>query len=143
MRAVVDASAFVDVLTERLPRELARGLEVAYEQGLLAPPLLWSEVTSALHRLAAEGRMEATSARRHLELLEGAPVTRREPSRLRARAWEIADRMGWVRTYDAEYCALAEIEDIPLLTGDHRLVRGARGRLPYVVRIADEARRLA
>ena len=143
MRAVVDASAFVDVLTERLPRELARGLEVAYEQGLLAPPLLWSEVTSALHRLAAEGRMEATSARRHLELLEGAPVTRREPSRLRARAWEIADRMGWVRTYDAEYCALAEIEDIPLLTGDDRLVRGARGRLPYVVRIADEARRLA
>jgi predicted nucleic acid-binding protein len=143
MRAVVDASAFIDIITERLSRDLARGLAAAYEQGLLAPPLLWSEVTSALHRLAAEGILEASTARHHLEFLEHAAVVRREPSRLRARAWDIADRMGWVRTYHAEYCALAEIEDVALLTGDDRLVRGTRGRLPYVIRMADEARRLA
>ena len=51
--------------------------------------------------------------------------------------------MGWARTCEAEYCALAEIEDIPLLTADDRLVRAARGRLPYVLRVADEARRVA
>jgi predicted nucleic acid-binding protein len=143
MRAVVDASTVVDILTERLSRELARGLQAAYDQGLLAPPLLWSEVTSALHRLSADGSIDPAIARQHLELLEAAAITKREPSRLRARAWEIADRMGWMRTYDAEYCALAEIEDIPLLTADDRLARSARGRLPYVLRVSDEARRLA
>jgi predicted nucleic acid-binding protein len=51
--------------------------------------------------------------------------------------------MGWVRTYDAEYCALAELEDVPLITADDRLARGARRRLPYVLRLTDEAKRFA
>jgi predicted nucleic acid-binding protein len=143
VRAVLDASALIDIVTERLPRELARGFAAAYEGGLVAPPLLWSEATSALHRLAVEGLLDAESARRHHALVESTLIVRREPGALRRRAWDIADRMGWVRTYDAEYCALAELEDIPLITADERLARGARGRLPYVLHLADEAGRLA
>lgn len=142
MRAVLDASALIDIVTGRLPRALAHRFAAAYEGGLIAPPLLWSEATSALHRLAAEGSLDPGTARRQHALVEKARIARREPPRLRRRAWEIADRMGWVRTYDAEYCALAELEDVALVTGDQRLARGARGRLPYVLRLTEEAERL-
>ena len=34
------------------------------------------------------------------------------------------DQLGWAKTYDAEYVALAQILDVPLLTVDGRLARG-------------------
>lgn len=143
VRAVLDASAFVDTAIERLPRDKANAFGRGYDGGLVAPPLLWSEVTSALHRLAARGELDPAISRAHRALLEAAPIERRDPAGLRGRAWEIADRMGWGRTYDAEYCALAEFEGISLVTGDARLARGAKGRLPYVLRLDEEAARLA
>ena len=52
--------------------------------------------------------------------------------RLHERAWTIADELGWAKTYDAEYVALAEILDIPLLTLDGRLARGVEHRIRIV-----------
>jgi predicted nucleic acid-binding protein len=50
--------------------------------------------------------------------------------------------MGWTRTYDAEYCALAELLDCELVTTDGRL-RAAGQRLGYVFTPAEMAARLA
>lgn len=52
----------------------------------------------------------------------------RAPSRLGQHAWSIAERLGWAKTYDAEYLALADLLDCPLATID-RGVKDAAARL--------------
>ncbi len=42
-------------------------------------------------------------------------------------ALRIAEWLGWATTYDAEYVALAQALDAPLVTADARLARGAGG----------------
>jgi predicted nucleic acid-binding protein len=64
--------------------------------------------------------------------LLGAPIARRESRRLRREAWRIADELGWAKTYDAEYVALARLMGCPLFTIDDRLRRGA-ARLVTIV----------
>ena len=51
---------------------------------------------------------------------------------LRRRAWEIADRLGWASTYDAEYLALTLLQADAFVTMDEALARVADG----VVRLA-------
>lgn len=52
--------------------------------------------------------------------------------RLGATAWEIADRFGLAKTYDAEYLALGRLLDCRVVTLDGRLRRGTAA-LGYVV----------
>ncbi len=46
---------------------------------------------------------------------------------LRRRAWEIADRLGWASTYDAEYVALTQLQADALVTLDADLAKGVAG----------------
>ena len=41
-------------------------------------------------------------------------------------AWEIADRLGWNETYDAEYIALTKLQADALVTLDEKLARAVR-----------------
>jgi predicted nucleic acid-binding protein len=108
---------------------------------LAAPELLWSEVTSVLHEASWRGRLQPREAEEALQLVLAAPIAVRRPRDLRVRAWAIADRLGWSRTYDAEYCALAELLGCELVTADRRL-RAAGERLGYVRTLAEAAERL-
>ena len=65
-------------------------------------------------------------------MLDAAPIDARAPGRLGSDAWQLADELGWAKTYDAEYVALARILGCRLLTLDARLRRGA-DRLGFVV----------
>ena len=105
--------------------------ELAGEE-LVAPPLMWSETRSALRLRAWQGVIEPAEAREAHERLERAPVSRRSPAALGSQAWEVCDELGWARTYDAEYVALARLLRCRLVTLDNRLRRGAH-RLGLVV----------
>jgi len=97
-----------------------------------APPLMWSEARSVLHEHAWRGVVERATARMAQIRLERADVQLRDDVLLGEEAWRIADELGWAKTYDAEYLALASLLDCRLVTADARLRRGA-GRLGYVV----------
>lgn len=58
-------------------------------------------------------------------MLESGIVRERRPRRLGREAWNIADELGWTKTYDAEYLALARALDAPLATLDRRVARAA------------------
>ncbi|MGH8875481.1 MAG: type II toxin-antitoxin system VapC family toxin [Acidimicrobiia bacterium] len=92
---------------------------------LVAPPLLWPEARSALHVSLWRGLISREVGDRSLSILESGRVRERGHRRLGREAWRIADELGWAKTYDAEYLALAFLVDGRLVTFDRRLLRAA------------------
>jgi predicted nucleic acid-binding protein len=97
-----------------------------------APALMWSEARSALHESVWRGRLGAGEADRARARLEDADVELETHPGLAEESWRIADELGWAKTYDAEYVALASLLGCRLVTVDARLRRGA-DRLGFVV----------
>lgn len=90
------------------------------------PPLMWSEALSALNQAAYRRDMPASALETAVERLEALPVKTSVADRAHRRAaLAIALDLGWAKTYDAEYVALARSLDCALLTMDRRLQRGA------------------
>lgn len=94
-------------------------------EDIVAPALAWSEASSALHEAVWRGERTAQVGREALDKLVALSVAPRSPRELRSEAWRIADALGWAKTYDAEYLALASILDCDLATLDSGLRSGA------------------
>ena len=116
---IVDANVVFTMVAAPDGLALVEGEEAA------APPLLRSEVRSALHVARWRGLLEDEDARRALDLLESGSIGERRHRRLGAETWRIADELGWAKTYDAEYLALASLLSVPLATFDRRMLRTA------------------
>jgi predicted nucleic acid-binding protein len=112
------------------------GLEVLSREELFAPHLMWSEASSVLHELRWRKEISRTGSDRHMEQLTTAYVSPRRPKGLTVEAWRIADRLGWAKTYDAEYLALARMLKCRLLTIDAKL-RDAGSNFVNVIGPAD------
>jgi predicted nucleic acid-binding protein len=108
------------------------GFEEFGGEALAAPPLMWSEARSALHVLVWRSQIDQGDADVTRRRLEHAPISRRAPARLGDEAWRIATELGWAKTYDAEYVALALLLGARVVTLDARLRRGT-DRLGIVV----------
>ncbi len=106
------------------------------DDDLHAPALMWSEARSSLHALIWRGRRPAARGAELLRRLHESPIEPHLGAELGAEAWRIADELGWAKTYDAEYVALASLLGCRLLTLDGRLRRGA-DRLGFVITPAE------
>ena len=106
------------------------GLEVSDEHELLAPTLLRSQTLSALHESVHRGEIPADVAREHLARVGRMPIRLLGDAVLRRRAWELADRLGWAETFDAEYVALTQLQADAFVTLDAELARSVEGVVP-------------
>lgn len=86
---------------------------------------MWSEARSSLHEAVWRGELREDAGLRALGRLESSPVEARTHPDVGPEAWRIADELGFAKTYDAEYVALASLLGCRLVTLDGRLRRGA------------------
>ena len=124
---VVDASVAVAACHTPVGFAGFRGHELA------APQLMLVEAGSVLHEMAWREEIAKPRAKLMFARLLKAPVKIRTPGGLIKAAWNLADELGWAKTYDAQYVALAKMLDCRLVTVDERLLRGV-ARLGIAVR---------
>jgi predicted nucleic acid-binding protein len=117
-RFVVDASAVLHLV--------GADLHIGTAHKLLAPTLLRSQTLSALHEAVQQGKLSPDVARDHLGRIGRMPIRLLGDAVLRRRAWDLADRLGWASTYDAEYLALTQLQADAFVTMDPKLARSAR-----------------
>jgi predicted nucleic acid-binding protein len=118
-RFVVDTGAVLHLASEEV--------EVSSEHELLAPTLLRSQTLSALHEAVHRGELTADVARERLERIGRMRIRLLGDAVLRRNAWEVADRLGWASTYDAEYVALTKLQADAFVTLDAELARSVEG----------------
>ncbi len=126
---VVDASVLTTALADDgAAGDLIRSRLSSAE--LTAPAVIDLEVTSVLRRLARTGRLPERRAAQALGDMVDLPFERAAHAPLLERCWELRAN---VTAYDAAYVALAELLDVPLLTGDERLARASGPRCTFDV----------
>ena len=121
-RFVVDAGAVLHLASA--------GTKIPGRHKLLAPTLLRSQTLSALHEAVQRGEIPADVARERLARIGRMPIRLLGDAVLRRRAWELADRLGWASTYNAEYVALTQLQADAFVTLDADLARSIRGIVP-------------
>jgi predicted nucleic acid-binding protein len=121
-RFVVDCGVVLHLVSE--------GIEVAAEHELLAPTLLRSQTLSALHEAVHQGEITEAVALERLGRIQALPIRLLGDAVLRRNAWQIADRLGWAETYDAEYVALTRLQADAFVTLDAELARRVEGVVP-------------
>jgi len=118
-RFVVDCGVVLELASE--------GFEVPAEHELLAPTLLRSQTLSALHEAVHAGEIPPDVALDRLTRIRPIPIRLLGDAVLRRVAWEVADRLGWASTYDAEYVALTKLQADAFVTLDAELARRLEG----------------
>lgn len=96
------------------------------EHELLAPSSSRSHVLSSLHESVHRGELDADVARQRLAYVRGLRMRLLGDAVMQRVAWEVADRLSWPTTYDAEYIALTILQADALIALDEELSAAAR-----------------
>jgi predicted nucleic acid-binding protein len=111
-------------------RLAAEQIDVPDAHELLAPTLLRSQTLSALHEAVDRGEISRDVARDRLTHIRGMRIRLLGDAVLQRRAWDVADRLGWTETYDAEYIALTQLQADAFVTLDAKLARRVKDVVP-------------
>ena len=117
---MVDASIIVQACID------AGELGPLTRQKLVAPPIMGSEVVATLRQMRYRHDISAELATIALDAFVALDYTVERPDGLWLTATQICERLGWAKTYDAEYVALSAMTGYPLVTLDAGLAQGAR-----------------
>jgi predicted nucleic acid-binding protein len=111
----------------RLARDQA---EIRGEHQVLAPTLLRSQMLSLLYQAVHRGEMTKKDAERQLNYVRGLRIRLLGDRVLQNVAWKVAEQLGWVDTFDAEYVALTQLQADALITLDDRLAHAVKDLVP-------------
>jgi predicted nucleic acid-binding protein len=93
---------------------------------IVAPTLLYYEVTNGLYRYQKAGILPAEAVEKALTAALALPIEQVANTELHARARDVAVKYNLPATYDAHYLALSEWMEIDLWTADARLVNALK-----------------
>lgn len=99
---------------------------------VIAPTLLYYEVTNALYRYRRQGLMSLAAVRLALKAALSLPLHLHGEADLHQHALRLAERFSLPATYDAHYLALAEQLGAEFWTADRKLARAVQAALPWV-----------
>lgn len=91
---------------------------VSDEHQLVAPTLIRSQVLSLLYQEVRRGELTKKEASRRLDYLRGLRMRLLGDRVLQSTAWKVAEQLGWVETFNAEYVALTQLQADALITLD-------------------------
>lgn len=119
MRYVIALDTALHLLGERIV--------VPAQVRLVAPTLLRSQVLAEVYGAARRGAFGRAEGRARLEHMRALDIRLLGDRVLQARAWDIAERLGWADTLTAEYVALTLLQADAFVTLDDRLARAVAG----------------
>jgi predicted nucleic acid-binding protein len=94
---------------------------------LLAPTLIRSQLLTQLYQASKRGELTKRDASRRLDYVRGLQLRLLGDRVLQRTAWDVADRLGWSDTFDAEYVALTQLQADALVTLDRKLADTVTG----------------
>jgi predicted nucleic acid-binding protein len=100
---------------------------VANEHQLFAPTRLRSQLLSLRYRAVRQGAITKQEADGQLTSMRGLQIRRLEDRVLQRVAWNIADKLGWPDTLDAEYVALTQLQADVLITRNEEFAAAVQG----------------
>lgn len=107
------------------------------DQPIIAPPILWSEVTNAIRQRMRRANLSSARAIDVLDQFLALPLTPLTPDALYRGALQLASEHNLAAVYDAQYVVLARGQSCELWTADQRLVQQLQPTLPFVRAIGE------
>jgi predicted nucleic acid-binding protein len=114
---VVDASVFIDVITEPATSENLIAI-LAHEREFAAPHIVDLEVMNGLRKHVFGKRMTTNQAKAALAVFSDLRILRHSTWELNSEIWQMHAN---ITPYDAAYVQLALALNVPFLTRDQKL----------------------
>ncbi len=103
-----------------------QGAEIRLDVELLAPTLMRSELLNLLFQLVRAKKISKAEADEHLDYVRRLRIRLLGDRVLQAKAWQVAEVLGWPDTFEPEYIALTQLQADALVTTDSKVAAAAK-----------------